>query len=243
MPAAMGIAPPGTCLAAVPAHSRGEPTVSPPGPHGRLRDYGNQGTGQAWNMHTLRSAHVRFLKRFANLRQILHSGARARLSGAGSFGKHPVLLGKLSFQLDGTVLFGDRFMADGQVVAVSIWVAKAARLSIGDDVYMNAGASVEVWHDVQIGSNVLMAPFASVIDDDRHEVEPGAARYKGPTTVGNNVWLGRSVAVMPGVTIGDGSVIGANSVVTRDIPPNSFAAGSPARVVRKLDIPHGWVRR
>lgn len=88
-----------------------------------------------------------------------------------------------------------------------------------------------------------MAPFASIIDNDRHEVEPGAVLYKGPTIVGNNVWLGRNAAVMPGVTVGDGSVIGVNSVVTRDIPPNSFAAGAPARVIRKLEIPGGWVRR
>jgi maltose O-acetyltransferase len=47
---------------------------------------------------------------------------------------------------------------------------------------------------------------------------------------------------MPGVTIGNGSAIGANSVVTQDIPPAVFAAGSPARVLRKLDLPEGWVR-
>ena len=134
-------------------------------------------------------------------------------------------------------------MAEGLVVAIKISVAKTATLSIGDYVYMNAGTSIEAWRDVQIGDNVLMAPFASIIDDDRHEVEPGAVLYKGPTIVGNNVWLGRNVAVMPGVTVGDESVIGVNSVVTRDIPPNSFAAGSPARVIRKLEIPGGWVRR
>ena len=47
---------------------------------------------------------------------------------------------------------------------------------------MNAGTFIEAWHDVQIGDNVLMAPFASIIDDDRHEIEPGAALYKGPTS-------------------------------------------------------------
>ena len=133
-------------------------------------------------------------------------------------------------------------MAEGLVVGIKISVAKTATLSIGDYVFMNAGTFIEAWHDVRIGDNVFMAPFASIIDDDRHEVEPGAALYKGPTIVGNNVWLGRNVALMPGVTVGDGSVIGVNSVVTRDIPPNSFAAGSPARVIRKLEIPGGWVR-
>jgi len=154
-----------------------------------------------------------------------------------------VILGKVSFRLDGKAFFGDWFAAEGLVVAIKISVAKTATLSIGDHVYMNAGTSIEAWHDVQIGSHVLMAPFASIIDDDRHEVEPDAVLYKGPTIVGNNVWLGRNAALMPGVTVGDGSVIGVNSVVTRDIPPNSFAAGAPARVIRKLEIPSGWVRR
>ena len=107
---------------------------------------------------------------------------------------------------------------------------------------MNAGTSIEAYHQLIIGNDVLIGPFASIIDDDRHQVEPGAVQYKGPTIVGNNVWLGRNVAVLPGVTIGDGAVIGVNSVVTRSVPPNSFAAGSPAKVLRKLDIPAGWLR-
>lgn len=172
----------------------------------------------------------------------MHGSARARLSGAERFGKRPVILGKAFFRLDGQAFFGDWFMAEGLAVGIKISVGKTATLSIGDYVYMNAGTFIEAWHDVRIGDHVFMAPFVSIIDDDRHEVEPGAALYKGPTIVGNNVWLGRNVAVMPGVTVGDGSVIGVNSVVTRDIPPNSFAAGSPARVIRKLEIPSGWVR-
>jgi maltose O-acetyltransferase len=95
---------------------------------------------------------------------------------------------------------------------------------------------------MRIGDHALIAPFASIVDENRHEAEPGSSRAKGPVIVGNNVWLGRNVAVLPGTTIGDGSVIGANSVVSRDIPPNCFAAGAPARVIRKLEIPEGWVR-
>lgn len=132
-------------------------------------------------------------------------------------------------------------MVEG-LVPVTIKVGLGAALSIGDRVYMNAGTSIEAYHQLIIGSDVLIGPYASIIDDDRHQVEPGAVQYKGPTIVGDNVWLGRNVAVLPGVTIGDGAVIGVNSVVTRSIPPNSFAAGSPAQVIRKLDIPEGWLR-
>ena len=121
-------------------------------------------------------------------------------------------------------------------------MARGATLSIGDDVYLNGGASIEVFHEVRIGSNVLITQYSSIIDDAVHEAEPGAPRFKGPVVIGSNVWLGRNVAVLPGVTIGDGSVVGANSVVARDIPPACFAAAAPARVVRKLELADGWVR-
>ena len=208
-----------------------------------MTDMSTTGSIGASGSISARSIAARFLERSANLRNEVQSGLRARRSGATSFGPQPLLRGKLCFRFDGTVTIGARFEADGLIMPVSISVVEGATLSIGDDLYMNAGTSIEVWHDVRIGRNCLFGPFASVIDDDRHEVEPGAILHKGPTILGNNVWLGRSAAVMPGVTVGDGSVIGANSVVTRDIPPNSFAAGAPARVIKKLELPDGWVRR
>ena len=58
--------------------------------------------------------------------------------------------------------------------------------------------------------------------------------YAKPVHIGNDCWFGASVTVCPGVTVGDGCVIGAGSVVTRDIPPNSFAAGVPCRVIREI---------
>ena len=167
---------------------------------------------------------------------------KAKLSGADNFGKKPVIMGRVIFDLSGRASFGDRFRAEGYVSAISIRVDDSAILAVGNDVYLNSGVMIEAWHDIHIGDNVLMAPFSSIIDDDRHQMEPDAILHKGTTRIGNNVWLGRSVSVMPGVTIGDGSVIGAHSVVTRDIPPNSFAVGVPARVIRKLELPHGWVR-
>ena len=193
---------------------------------------------------------MRGLQGAARLRARLGLGARIALSvlrlaasGSDRLGKHPVIYGRARFWLRGTTVIGDRFRADGLAAQVSIMVAPGARLSIGDDVYLNGGACIEAWHDVRIGSHVLFAPFAAIIDDDRHELEPGAPLYKGPVVIGDNAWLGRNVVILPGVTIGAGSAIGANSVVTRDVPPQSFAAGAPAQVIRKLDLPDGWVRR
>ena len=177
-----------------------------------------------------------------NARRLIIGTIRARLSGAERFGKRTLIGGRVQFALDGKTVIGDQFMADGSLATVDIRTRKGGSLSIGNHVYLNYGVSIDAWHDVQIGNDVLLGPFVSIIDNDRHEVEPDTVLQRGPVIIGNNVWLGRNVAVMPGVSIGNGSVIGANSVVTKDIPPNSFAAGVPARVVRELKIPDGWVR-
>jgi acetyltransferase-like isoleucine patch superfamily enzyme len=159
------------------------------------------------------------------------------------FGRFPNVRGKVRFHIRGQAVFGERFTALGDVGSVRIAVREGAKLTVGDHVAMNYGVTIEVWHEVRIGSRVMMAPNVSIIDDNRHELEPGTPLYKGPTVVGDNVWLAANVVVLPGVTIGSGSVIAGNSVVSRDIPPNSFAGGSPARVVKTLNVPPGWSHR
>jgi acetyltransferase-like isoleucine patch superfamily enzyme len=178
-----------------------------------------------------------------NLRRLIIGAVRARLSGAERFGKRQHIIGRVKFSLEGRAVFGDVFIADGSLATVSIGTRKGGNLSIGDHVFINSGVTIDAWHDVRIGNHVLLAPSVYIVDCDQHEVEPGSALRKEQVIVGDNVWLGRNAAVMPGVSIGSGSVIGANSVVTKDIPPNSFAAGVPARVIRKLEIPDGWIRR
>ena len=150
--------------------------------------------------------------------------------------------GTIHFDLKGRAVFGNGFSANGHASTVSIKVGRGATLIIGDGVALNSGVTIEAWHDVRIGNDVMLAPLVSIIDDNRHETEPGSVRYKGPVVVGNNVWLTRNVSVLSGVSIGDGCVVAANSVVAKDLPPNSFAAGVPARVIRTLEIPGDWVR-
>jgi acetyltransferase-like isoleucine patch superfamily enzyme len=159
------------------------------------------------------------------------------------FGRFPNIRGKVKFHIRGEAVFGDRFTVLGDPLAVRISVEDGARLTVGDLVAMNCGVSIDVWHDVRIGSKVMIAPNVTIIDDNRHEVEPGSPLYSGPTIIGDNVWLAGNVTILPGVTIGSGSVIAGHSVVSRDIPPNCFAAGSPARVIKNLNIPDGWSHR
>jgi len=159
------------------------------------------------------------------------------------FGRFPNVRGKVKFHIRGVGVFGDRFTALGDPVAVRICVEDGARLEIGDHVAMNCGVSIDAWHDVRIGNKVMIAPNVSIIDDNRHELEPGAPLSNGPIVIGDNVWIAGNVTILSGVTIGSGSVIAGHSVVTRDVPANSLAGGTPARVIKTLNIPDGWSHR
>ncbi|MEE6295152.1 sugar O-acetyltransferase [Georgenia wangjunii] len=110
-------------------------------------------------------------------------------------------------------------------------------ITVGDRVFANYGlvaldvAPITIGDDVQMGPNVqLLTPT--------HPVEPGPRREKWeaaePIVIGDNVWLGGGVIVCPGVTIGADTVVGAGSVVTRDLPAGVVAVGNPARVIRQL---------
>ena len=93
-------------------------------------------------------------------------------------------------------------------------------------------------YTVTIGDNVLIAPNVTLSVTGHpvhHELRKNGEMYSFPITIGNNVWIGSHVVINPGVTIGDNSVIGAGSVVTKDIPPNVVAAGVPCRVIREIN--------
>lgn len=110
-------------------------------------------------------------------------------------------------------------------------------LTIGARTFINYNftaldvAPITIGDDVQIGPNVqLLTPT--------HPLEPGPRRDKleaaRPIVIGNNVWIGGGAMVLPGVSVGENSVIGAGAVVTRDVPANVVVVGNPARVVKNL---------
>ena len=108
---------------------------------------------------------------------------------------------------------------------------------LGKNVYINAGLKLVDDTHIYIGDCSMLGPNV-VIATAGHPIDPQlrekALQYNLPVRIGRNCWLGAGVIVMPGVTIGDNSVIGAGSVVTKDIPANVVAVGNPCRVMRPI---------
>jgi acetyltransferase-like isoleucine patch superfamily enzyme len=114
---------------------------------------------------------------------------------------------------------------------------------IDDNVSINYNCQISAINCVKIGKNVLIASDVYISDHyhgDPSNIDlnsPPSSRIlysKGDITIEQNCWIGRGVAILPGVIIGENSIIGANSVVTKSIPKNSVAAGVPAKVIRNI---------
>lgn len=110
-------------------------------------------------------------------------------------------------------------------------------IEVGEGFYSNFNCVILDVAKVTIGDHVMFAPNVSLYTAGHpvHPVSRGSYyEYGKPITIGNNVWLGGNVVVLPGVTIGDNAVIGAGSVVSKDIPANVIATGNPCRVIREI---------
>ena len=108
----------------------------------------------------------------------------------------------------------------------------------GDGVYANFGLTCVYDTHIYVGSHTLFGPnvvLATAGHPMLPELRKHGIQYNMPIHIGENCWLGAGVIVVPGVTIGDNVVIGASSVVTKDIPSNSVAMGTPCRVVRQIN--------
>jgi acetyltransferase-like isoleucine patch superfamily enzyme len=115
-------------------------------------------------------------------------------------------------------------------------IRDGAVLTIGRGTYLNDGLRIHSMVGVTIGSNCLVANNVSFFDSDFHAVEEGSITKSGPIVLGRNVWIGAGVIILANVSIGDHSVIGAGSVVTRPIPANTLAAGNPCRRIRAIKV-------
>ena len=132
-------------------------------------------------------------------------------------------------------IFGE--VGENVWIVPPLTVAVGKYVTVGEGTYANMNLTlIDDWK-ITIGRHVLFGPNVTLCTTG-HPIHPDHrmdGMYSFPITIGDNVWLGANVIVMPGVTIGENAVIGAGSVVTKDIPPNVIAFGSPCKVYRQID--------
>lgn len=124
------------------------------------------------------------------------------------------------------------------VIEPSFWCDYGYNITLGENFYANHNLVILDAAPVTFGDNVFVAPnccFTTAGHPIDVELRNKGQEYARPITVGNNVWIGAGVTVLPGVTIGDNVTIGAGSLVNRDIPSGSVAVGVPCRVIRETE--------
>jgi acetyltransferase-like isoleucine patch superfamily enzyme len=145
------------------------------------------------------------------------------------------LFGRVRLRGNGEVEFGQSVTIVGDVVPVEFVAHQGARISIGDHSFINYGTSISAYKHVEIGRHCLIGHYTLILDRNEHGVEHRElAPPPVPVMIGDHVWIGSRVIILPGISIGHHSVIGAGSVVTEDVAANCLVVGNPARVVRRF---------
>jgi len=143
---------------------------------------------------------------------------------------------------DVLAMFAEQRLTVGEHVLLepNTWLTGSGSIHIGEGTFLNLGVQVASVNEVSIGAHCMFANGCFITDGNHRFDDPDKPitwqgfTSKGPTRIGDNVWCGANVVVTSGVTIGERCVIGANSVVTTDLPPYTIAAGAPARALRTI---------
>jgi acetyltransferase-like isoleucine patch superfamily enzyme len=133
------------------------------------------------------------------------------------------LQAEATLTIDGKVRLGD---------GAKVLVGPRATVSIGDDTHFDGDSLLISATSVTVGSCCAIAWGVLIMDTDFHDVD-GRGNSDAPTAIGDRVWIGADAKIMKGVSVGDGAIIAAGAVVTRDVPAAALVVGSPARVVRE----------
>lgn len=179
----------------------------------------------AWFRHT-----HELRRRWRNLQ------AHARLSAVtgNTLAPSVVVLGEAQVHGTANIRFGTDLML---YPGIYLETQEAGAITIGDGCVLSTGVHVVSMARIQIGRGTMIGEYAS-LRDANHLRAPGVPmRYAGhsarPIVLGEEVWIGRGAAVLAGVSIGNGATVGANAVVTRDVPPGAVVAGVPARPIQR----------
>ncbi len=163
--------------------------------------------------------------------------ARIRLRRCTRVGMLTQVRGRVIVSNEGTIELGARVRINAIQVPVELAALPGATISIGDRTSINSGTSICAHRSVRIGANCGIGNYCLVMDTDFHEVGDHTQTRvpePAPVTIGDNVWLAARTIVTKGVTIGEGAVVCAGSVVATNVPPYTMVGGVPARIIRRL---------
>jgi len=174
-----------------------------------------------------------------NRRPLHHWRINRHMARAGAFIRYPVEGEVLEALDEGRLRIGA-----GTLLEPGCWLTMSpeARIEIGEGCFLNRNTMLAALNRIEIGDHVMFANGCFVGDADHRFDDPDTPvpwqgfTSKGPVRIADNVWFGVNCVVTSGVTIGERCVIGANSVVTQDLPPRVIAAGSPAKVLKEVEF-------
>ena len=117
----------------------------------------------------------------------------------------------------------------------TVVVMPGGNLVLGSNSYLNRNATIVCSGMIEVGENVAISQNVVIRDSDIHHiiVDGKDIPNTAPIHIGNNVWIGTSAVILKGVTIGDGAVVAAGTVVTKDVPSNCLVAGNPAKIIKE----------
>jgi acetyltransferase-like isoleucine patch superfamily enzyme len=161
--------------------------------------------------------------------------ARIYLRNCNSIGKMVSVNGKPVIGNLGTINLANEVRIWSNINQAKLYTGKKGKLIVGKNSRLN-GVHIDAQELVQIGENVRIAPYTLILDSDFHDVRDHFAEGTSkPIYIEDNVWIASRATILKGVRIGQGAVIAAGAVVTKDIPPYSIAGGVPAKVLKRID--------
>lgn len=192
------------------------------------------GTASTMYQKWCRDEQLTLPERLWKAKQYVASSASAPLwlRGADSVGHGTRCIGRPLITNLGTMELGNAVVLRSRPVPVELATSRGGRLVIGDRTSINTGVSIHADASVTIGAGVRVGPYVHIMDTSFHDVEDHNKRPSAyPVIIEDDVWICVKSTVLPGVVIGRGAVVGAHSVVTKDVPAGAIVAGAPARVV------------
>jgi acetyltransferase-like isoleucine patch superfamily enzyme len=161
--------------------------------------------------------------------------ARIYLRSANKVGKLVSVNGKPIIGNLGQMFFDDEVRIWSVIERTKLYTGKTGKLIVGRNSRLN-GVHIDARELVEIGDTVQIGPYTIIMDSDFHDLKDHSKDGPSkPIYIEDDVWIATRVTILKGVRIGKGSVIAAGAIVTKDVPPYCVAAGTPARVVKKID--------